>query len=226
MVNSVFEDTIQIGHMRQSAVQPNQIPATSAAQPWLRRHSAKKIDVRVATRGVGTTIILCGFVFLSLLWQSAAEGAWNVSGDVALFPTLGNLYIKDPVFEFEASLEYKNHIGGAYALAASYMKPAPAGVRERENLDLTSIWLMRSAAFDLFSRNFIVSAGPGISIIDWQSERSEMLYGSFSFRSDIAMTIWNFQGFSVSLGGAYRGCPLKISGLITDRLGFVMFITG
>jgi len=184
------------------------------------------IVLRTSLHRIRATIILSACVFLLIIRQPVAEGAWQISGDVALFPRLGNIPLGEPVFEFDASVGCKNRMGGSYLLAASYMEPTLTGIREREKLDVTGVWLMRSASFGVYNHSFTVSAGPGISIIDWRSERAKMLYGSFSFRSDIVMTIWNFKGLSVSLGGSYRSCPLQNSGLITDRFGFVMFITG
>ena len=166
------------------------------------------------------------YIILLVLLPSASFGVWNLGCDIGYFSKMGNIGLRNSLLEYEVFLNYENHKGGIYWLSATYQKPELETSSKIDRLDITGIWFMRSAAFKIFKRRIQINAGPGISIIDRKNNTGRTIFGSFSFRSDVLISIWRKYGITTSMGVSYRGCPLHSTGLITDRFGMVVVISG
>jgi len=168
-------------------------------------------------------LLFCGLV---LFPKPGLEAAWRVGCDLAVFPAMGNLELKKPVYEYEVFVNHESGIGAGYRAALSRSAPDPAQATDSTTPELTGIWLNRSARFRVWGLHGFICAGPGITAIVRRENGRKVIFGAFSFRSDITVNVWGIHGLSIDAGVSFRGCPLRSSGSYSDRFGVVLVVGG
>ncbi len=163
---------------------------------------------------------------LILFPKPGLEAAWRAGGGLGVFQVMGNLELEKPVLEYEMFLNYENNFGGIYQATITRSKPDLQPEIGLTSLELTGFWLQRSARFKIWLLKCYISAGPGITAIAKRENGRKVLFGSFSFRSDVIIETWEISGLLFSGGITFRGCALRSSGWYCDRFGFTLVISG
>ena len=175
-------------------------------------------------RRTGMSVLL--IIGLILFPKPGFEAAWRVGGGPGMFLVMGNLELEKPVLEYELFLDYENKFGGIYQTSITRSKPDLKPDMGLTSLELTGFWLQRSARFKVWLLTCRINAGPGITTVAKRKNGRKVVFGSFSFRSDVIVETWEISIFTISTGVTFRGCALRSSGWYCDRFGFTLVISG
>ena len=170
--------------------------------------------------------IITLIIIVLIIDVKESECAWNVGCDLSYFPSVGNLSLNNPALEYELFLNYKNSFNAINQLSFSWLHPGINPDSSLSSVDLAAIWLQRGAEFSIWRFKLFPSAGVGLTRVLNKKNHREVMFGSFSFRSDLSVLFWQRKGVNCRAGVSFKGCPFHNTGKVSDRFGFTIIISG